>query len=125
MSLTKRQRVYTRAIGIVLTVPGALMVLFSVFILIFGSRSEARFTKYVILKKGIKVMNHYEYIVDGETYEFTDRVDRDDAGKEGDTVIVRYLSFAPNVNFDRNVLIIGSMLLVFGVLIIGADRDNE
>ena len=118
MRLTRRQKVYPRVIGIVLSVLGAFLVLLSVFILLFGNRTQADFTEFVILKKGIKVMNHYEYTVDGETYEYTDRVDRDDAGKKGDTVTVRYLSFAPGFTFDSDALILGSMMLVFGVLII-------
>lgn len=93
---------------------GFIMVGLSVYLLIFGAKADARFEDVVASK--VKYYNHYVYTVDGEEYEYSERVSADKIAHKGDTATVRYLKSFPSVTFDMNMLVIGAMILGLGIV---------
>lgn len=113
-----------KAFGIVFTAVGAVMVLFSVYLLIFGGKAEGVFTSSVRGGKS-RIHNHYEYTVNEENYDYSERVSRDKGGREGDTVTVHYLKQNPDITYDKNALVMGMLMAVIGGFSIYAGKDND
>ena len=113
-----------RALGIVFTAAGAVMLLLSVYLLIFGVKTEAEFTELSIAGKN-KYYNHYEYTVNGESYDHSERVSKDKAAKEGDTVTVRYLKQLPAVTYNSSVLAFGIIVVIIGAVSVMAGKSKE
>ena len=106
------KKISLRVIGLVLLIIGGIGICLSLYLLIFGTKAEADFTEITAAKS--KYINHYVYTADDKEYEYSERVSRDDAGKPGDTVTVRYLPLAPSVTYDSSMLILGVIVFVIG-----------
>ena len=114
-----------KAFGIIFLIIGGCMVIFSIYLLIFGGRAEGSFKDITAVKS--KYINHYEYTVDGKKYEYTERVSKDKGGREGDTVTVYYLKQNPDTTYDKNALAIGIIMVLIGGFSVyaGIGKDNK
>ncbi len=117
------KKISIRVIGLVMLIIGGIGICLSLYLLIFGTKAEAEFTELKPYKS--KYINHYVYTANDKEYEYTERVSRDDAGKAGDTVTVRYMPFVPSVTYDSNMLILGGIVFVMGVAaFISSKKDS-
>ena len=121
----KSKLISFRLLGGALLALSVIAVLFSLYILIFGVKAQARFSKVQPVNKGTKYINTYEYSADGETYKYTERVSNDAVAVKGDTVTVRYLSFLPGITFSSTLLWLGVLTAAIGALCFKLGRQKE
>ena len=110
----KQTKISFRKIGIVMMILGLAGVIFSIYLLAAGTKAQAQFKELKATKN--KYINVYVYSVDDKEYEYTERTDREDAAKPGDTKTVRYLSFSPSVTYDSKALVLGSIVFAIGAV---------
>lgn len=112
-----------KKIGIIVLSLSALIVLFCMYLLLFGGKAEG-----ICTKSPRTVKHHYDcytYTVDGKEYWTTFNMTQGKPVHLGKEKTIRYLPAAPSVTFDFNLLILALITAVFGMgfLMLSGDQN--
>ncbi len=119
--LAKGSKFSIKLCGIVAAAVGLLMVLFCVFILVFGQKTDAYYTGITPAKQKYTV--HYTYNAEGKDHEYTKRVSKGTV-VSADSITVRYLKFAPSVTYNGTMLVLGLIITFIGGLCVYACKKE-
>ena len=102
-----------KKLGIVIMALSGAAILFCVFMLVFGMRTDAELTDIKANKNNYNLI--YSYTVDGKEYTTSERVKSskyDEAASKSIEVVC--LKQAPSVRYDSDLLILSAVSFVIG-----------